>query len=82
MRLVTVVFDSRSHYADLPRLTISEATSAEKVKTIIANKVGAAMARKREKPGWHIHLEGMKGEIRDRHAKPLISFRIEQGISL
>lgn len=80
--LVTIRFDSSSHFASFPDLLMYKPYDRQVFVNQITAKVAPVLIRKREKPGWYVHTTATGGEIRDRFEKPLISFEIMPGFKL
>lgn len=78
-RLVTVVFDSRSHYAVFPKITMPASTTPEQMRTLISHKLGPILAKKREHPGWCVVVAGAGGQVRDWHDETIVTFTIAAG---
>lgn len=80
--LVTVRFDSASHFASFPDLLMYRPYDRQTFVNQITTRVAPVLIRKREKPGWHVALTATGGEIRDRFDKTLIGFEILAGYKL
>lgn len=80
--LVTIRFDSSSHFASFPDLLMYRPYDRQTFLNQITAKVAPVMIRKRQKPGWHVTLTSTGGEVRDRFDKTLITFEILAGYKL
>ena len=75
---MTVIFDQTSNFAAIPNLLGSH-PGASMLRGWITQRVAKIAIKKRLRPGWYVHLDGLKGELRDRDHKPKISFEIVKG---
>lgn len=80
--LVTIRFDSSSHFASFPDLLMYRPYDRQAFINQITAKVAPVLIRKREKPGWRVHLTATGGEILDRFEKTLITFETMNGYKL
>lgn len=76
---MTVVFDSKTSFADVPNL-LAYHPGPTALHGWLTYKLAPIAVKKRLKPGWHVSLlRDAAGELRDRHGKELLTFEIVKG---
>jgi hypothetical protein len=75
---MTVVFDTTSNFAHVPNL-LAYHPGLSALPGWLTGKLAPVAIRKRLRPGWYVHVDGLAGELRDRADTPLIRFSIVPG---
>lgn len=75
---MTVIFATTSNFAHVPNL-LGYHPGARQLGAWLTGRLAPLAIRKRLRPGWYVHLDGLTGELRDRADTPLIAFEIVRG---
>ena len=75
---LTVVFETTSNFAHVPNL-LGYHPGQRMLGHWLTGRLAPIAIRKRLRPGWYVHVDGLAGELRDRADTPLIRFEIIPG---